>query len=1780
MAGYLVLLCNVERIPSLDLVPGGVRTHFGFGMNLMAGWSSDSPDIPPGLRDASLKLWEWNRIDEIRYHWRDGSDNVLVDSTTGAAIIRSVPLIAQTGVPSPADLSPFRQQMDAAYLDSKTKSISNLVWLPPSTATFKITDAVLIDLRNKGVVEDVLAALRATLRNVEFSNVATFLDAVRVAIGDQTLFVRYRDSIQGSSQQGGKIIEAYRLGGNQKPWHVTLGHVSTYPFPLPQAFNLSHLFRVPVSVDEQTGVKLFAAPLLKQADGFSFPPEDRMPLGTSEKDPLDDRVYFWRYNTRTFDVRAYLAPSPRSVDPDELVSLEDLWVRGVTDFHSDWQSKLEVGLSEGFQLPYALLELMRATENHTLLTTENSLELCVNYFLASLRDVAGLGLTQSPDGSRLALRLFDRAADKPDISEQFLEQLQTASAKLFTDQLIWRYFLRETLTGAKALSVLKVSFAINDGALDRAGVPEAVRTKLKDMKSKFDEEQPFLEAVKALLTPPEFSRYKLVILKSSITAQLIRETPRHIVAELEKLMELALGSRANAGLWMILREQWKQLLDTIPGNDSVKIKILKALDEAARKNEIDLRQQLALSNLGIFWTAFIGSNIDTTDPKGRSLVDKCLPAFLRYYARARFSLGPKLPGDPPDDGCQVPDLAPGFNPDVGPQTVQRALRDAIIRQVTTWADNLKPRLLPGLGAAEDQIHATDTPHAITLQVGKMKPAPEESFDDVLKKLSGLGVLMREGASDWRLLNMGFAFSGDQRLNLSRPVLAPSRINYRSDLRQICVSYNNQPLISDSPLSQRGIAKVEMYGASLRLTSTSIDNLRGQGVPPQVLDKLNVPTILNLEFIGEQFFIEKIKQAIANDTLFETHKAAILREALRQSSDAIPSVDTLVQYRYRPSIDGADSLDDLVRIPGLKYGKSYKFAIFGITSAGAIPRKLADPADPNAPCRIYPASLAATDTVPGDVSKEVLYQRRVRVGAMRLLDARDAQKPLQLPVIPRNVFPRARDIPMTLPGSVEDQNHELPLLMLYKKGDVLDAFEFDVKRPATGWECWDRWTAGDGTTEDGRIKVLADFYRQAATNREREKLGLQQTDIQLDDPALEQKLYFELEEEVDGLFQLRKSLPVVVENAPGPDIKLAQCPAVRVQVSFSEDTQDLKPGGAPGTVVVQVKKGTVYKLNISACLKPEINPARFFPGIVSPRPVGDLRLVSPSYLFIEAATDEMPTSQQLFEACVPHVGLVGDQWKLSLQLDADPRNNLFRNLSRAEVRRQVWRWQGRETFLHPELNPSMQSAGAAQALIDATRNWEAREFGDRPESDNVVHDMASLRYVDAAPDKLKNGGYRRFRYEELLGELQQPTSATGGPALQFREAKTRSEERGLHFRFAVKAFSRYGGIFPPNKLPYVEAFEEIDYDQGAGDRKVTNYWKHKFVPCRYVGPVPPPKVKLILPLTESFERNPSRSPGLLVVLNEPWHEIGGLGEELKARVITSPEPGAGPRKFYFEMGPDPVITNDPAKRLRDTTRGAVSFGPGIRGPVGHYFDRDNTSALFVGTSFVLPAPDLPVDKAKDVSWFLAKLQLRREITIGNPPAADIHREYEPGTWEFRKVTSEYTDPFWVQYLPEFSIFDVDRETMKPSELRVWIDDAGLQIKNKETSAVTLLKAYASVSGIFSLYLVLTQMVTDVTGQVDQEHYVGLYKPQADRWLPYDTDEAVTASAAGLRFRARIIEVQRPTDLPVCAATAGNLWEELFGTPQNPECDVRSRIVRISEPIEDRNFKDIDCDELTK
>jgi hypothetical protein len=803
-----------------------------------------------------------------------------------------------------------------------------------------------------------------------------------------------------------------------------------------------------------------------------------------------------------------------------------------------------------------------------------------------------------------------------------------------------------------------------------------------------------------------------------------------------------------------------------------------------------------------------------------------------------------------------------------------------------------------------------------------------------------------------------------------------------------------------------------------------------------------------------------------------------------------------------------------KLPGLVFDEIYEIQPFLVTNSGAIPRPLSN----GNPWRLktpIPGDLKAPTPVPRH------YLREAHVGSLRFLSDESSG----LPPIPANVAPQTRELApeIVLPdndpillGKPDTGFAGTPLLLLapstfsMRPGVQLrKSFKFKILPPTVDLQTWDRWVAKDKKLSKERRKFVWRSFHQLAHNNGSAKRKLEDAGAYLDDPAIE-AIWVELAGlRATGKYTVLDSKRLtLVKKAEKPDFtdwKSARCSLGTeqnraIEVECSLDASGLKVTlGSSDDQHVQttfgslVGSGGLFRLSFYASMKPE-DEKRFSQGKENVRAEG----TSPWHLLIEVP-QQLPSSQPelrdaLLRALTPKPE--GDKLTVGLDLNRSDLEGLQGAVYRAELLHQVWSWRGRPPAPVPAPYP---------APLDQDPNrrfFEMAEFGER--ADDEHRRLPMPRLADPAPRQPV------FRYEENLAEQ--------GP---------RGDLRSLYHRFSVRVFSRWEGILR-------EAESYLD----AKDMATQVLWQPLLVPCRHTGNVPVPKVKLVLPLTQGISEKVTDGPGLMVVTDGAWYEMGGLAEELGVEVmeVTAPDQ----KTQYLQAGTDPIVTGQSAGDQLGEPEGAlrapvykIEFAP--EGAIGHHRDNSQTSPHFLASSFLLPRPvvchkeDAGKDKIlpADLAWWFLKLRFRRELRL-------------PG----RVNVSEWSPPFWVQFLP--GIERVEAEWFGGGDLEVLLNGGQLTVKGKPVPG-----AHEK----FHLFGVMTRKVIDFAGRPDQEAYLGVWRPQGGSWV---TDiKKVPEPATDLYIRW--IEVQSPR-LP--AIDSGDaLWKTIFDPNQNDA--ERARIVRISK-----------------
>jgi hypothetical protein len=339
--------------------------------------------------------------------------------------------------------------------------------------------------------------------------------------------------------------------------------------------------------------------------------------------------------------------------------------------------------------------------------------------------------------------------------------------------------------------------------------------------------------------------------------------------------------------------------------------------------------------------------------------------------------------------------------------------------------------------------STPAPPGITLQLDTTDTLSNVKEDeDFQRRMTGAGVLMRKKGGTWRCLNMAAIYSRNGGSSPDAPIyptgaVVPYRLDYHNGVRQAFVTYNNHPLVAESPAAP--------LAGSLQLTDKQPTDFDSVAASPSLL-------VYKIDFSG----------AASNPQIFSTW--AVLPGLFYSGDD-----------------------------------QAYEFLAFAMTNSGAIPAELAASETKDAQGNITPAipwqirsaqSFSAANLVPIEAG----YKRRVQVGALRLRDDKGQvlTETSKLLPLPDGVVPKFHD----LAPSDETQ----PLLFLYPRGQSgTDSFQFSARPPATDLNTWDQWV-GPGNQEQ-RIRAWADYHTNSPQAPVPNPLALDSNRVTFDDPAV-------------------------------------------------------------------------------------------------------------------------------------------------------------------------------------------------------------------------------------------------------------------------------------------------------------------------------------------------------------------------------------------------------------------------------------------------------------------------------------------------------------------------------------------------------------------------------------------------------------------------------------------------------------------------------------------------------
>lgn len=1107
--------------------------------------------------------------------------------------------------------------------------------------------------------------------------------------------------------------------------------------------------------------------------------------------------------------------------------------------------------------------------------------------------------------------------------------------------------------------------------------------------------------------------------------------------DLEELEQIQSALADDANLRRLVRAQWSAALEAAPEaslDPVLRATVLRLLEDHLANTSP--RRELSHGNLGAFWGDLIG--LDRLPPEEKEQ-DGLKRLVIEQLARSLETRFPAPAAVSLDRTPHLPEAA----------ATLAALENEINTSRETFAQRLAVDLLPAVDDVDEgDSSPTPVPHGVTLPLDRLGTAADrgsaDDLKDVQRAVAGYGVLMRikKEGSPWRCLNMALPALGEDGAALEgNPVAVPFRLGYRNGMRETAATYDNHPLVADSPAV--GLAD------TVKLTEERENKLW--------------------------------------DPLLHHAPVKLLAEP-------------------------GTGFEEWARLPALVFGRTYEALPFTVTNAGALPREIAG----NDPTRLrdFGTFKIEAGKTPEQHLRTFRYLRRVRVGAPRYGEGPGNPVPPELLPIPASVAPLARELAVPPEKEREEQ---VPLLLLAPAGRPWvpgrNRFNFSIRKPAVDLKTWDRWIAAREDAKPLRIDVWADFHKKAPKEMTSPTTA-QPVDLTIDDPAVESFFWARLVAIHGGTGGSVPPRRVPIKPPAGTQgISRVQSPPVQVRCSIG-DAAGLTAGDTG--LDVTVPEGQIWELQVFPVVEAALydkGTGRFPENAGETLPSIDhggkrFRLQEPFRLRIEVATDGLKalTPETLWRALKPEA----QGSRIAVRLDKS-LDRSFQWASRVELRRQVWRWNGRPQEFPFGAKPIETTDPAATTVHPDVLRWEARAFAERGDDDCA----------------------RKLTATTLLDEIP----------LLYEEDRS-ADLRALFSRFGVTVFNRYEGMGAPTGS--VDAKAPV-----ASGSSVTTPWRRLFHPCRWTEEVPKPKVKLVVPLTEGRPEEGGVA-GLLVVLNEAWYEVGGLTEKLKVELAEVTDPVA--QKDRPQIGPDPILTGNGWEGPATTADIKLE----AKDPIGHTFDTGSSAPLFVSTSFTVPPPKLA---RPELSWHFAKVSFRRELDPAGLAALPAGGS-----------SSKPTSPTWVQFLPGSSAY-VIREIGDPGQELKGLglhDHLAIVNTGQPASPIdlvvrgggtrvrieSLLRLTQEVKGKLFQLLLVTRRIQDAGGR-PEERYVGLFefKTGTDRWTAVDAGTI----EKGWELIARVVEIQEQpgrTQEP-----DAKIWDRLF----TGEKDAELRIVRVSPPI---------------
>jgi hypothetical protein len=1470
-------------------------------------------------------------------------------------------------------------------------------------------------------------------------------------------------------------------GSPFQPWPHLLAHASTFPTPVPQALNLVIFFRVPTLAANVQ--RLYAAPRF-MANGVTCDQTGTHPSaapapGSGAIAP----VSVWTYPQTDVTLPAVTVYQPGF---DVTTAPASAWIAGTPEDsgNQDWRTNLDQRLPDSFDLAQRSLDAIRGltpaqitaifypTSNPpiSVLTDPIILEDLRIALLSALRDTADFGLRYAPDGASL-LQFVLRGAGLTDAQIAPIQAALTTAESGYTVAM-WTGTLQLLFPGLLVLQPVITPWPANQVNLGSlAAQLDALQTKLAD---------------------------------DATLAQCI-----------------FLGWDSTLGTlnaWTTMRKAVQTELTTLGASHTLRKRTLQA-------NIGGPDSQIAT------WKAIIqianGQGADT-DQLQANLV-KFLPAFFA----SRFNQQP-APAVTLDNSTRTPTIGatqPGFP---GWQSLLTAMNAAVANQAVSFASDLFP------AAAT----STTVPQPLIFKVHPTDEVADQN--DPLRSMSGVGILLREQkATEWSALNLASLYVNTLQTSdpITTPpnfvrakanVLAPYRLSIRNGIRQTAISYDNQPLIAQSPLTP--MSSEVVTAAAQGTAANPLFQFRYEPDPTKLQDNTQVDAwahIYGLKF-GRGYDFLPFRM---------TNSGALPREL----TDGAP------WNLLPPSAFKSD----------------------GLTLTSATYLRRVPIAHPRLPFIAADAQQGTLPAIPASVFPLARAFPKSG-GPSPVVDAKGNDLPLLLLwETPQNPQNPSKSYTFTVrPPQINLQTWDR---WVSAYPDILPAPAPPAPAPP----------APASTMRNTRAAVHADTVasakksvNDAATVAAQTSTSFDPLDTSIDDPAIS---FLEFTLTVIST----SATKVTVANLdqliaiPGPQPiastftyldGFAQVQSVPYTVTIAIDTAvDMKVDRVARTVTVTVLEGDIWRLTVTPLITAD-DFARFekFTGAYNQFGSQAVTLVDPSgnnvsvyrtpaaarELIIEAAAKLADTTPKLLWSSLS-LGFDQASRMLTASLNPAPltRPDLFHQ---ADITHQVWRWMGRPfpngpfpdaLGIAPDLN--------ADTILPNALLWEAQAFAERSLTDS--HTLSSnINYPLISRSTIDDQG-------NVTSTTQVPS------AKSLTQYDLSNDPRAHYYLFSLTLHSRYEGL--PDFYPAPAQKQNITSSNPLAAKSFTP-WNRIFLHAvASATPPPKPKILLCIPLTEPLDPFDSASDArtsFLVIADEPWPQIGGLAEELNASIQLAPDPDVPLDSFdpgtpLPEIGPDPILFSSAYSGPANPT----FLAPGS--PIGTTFDDLSSAPLFANTCFHFPLPS-SIDATGVVTpvpgdWHMAKLtfvrSLRPKLTTATPGIA---------------LESAPSDPMWVQFLPSSYHFRYQNVGGAPLPAPLNVTQLGFQPAAQgiqfffKDAPVTILSGPAGVPApppLLEIWAMLMQQITDAAGKPG-EAYRGLYSAAADGSFQPIAANGIGKQSAYTPTQNDIVyllEVQQDTR-NIGIDPTGGVPAALFAPTNlttNPDSEVTHRIVRLSPRV---------------